>query len=107
MRFFFRGISEQAHDGVFRMERLQTIRMKYQTIVDADRNPERMSAMIDFLFSRPILSVRQASEGLGIPFKTAYDYFEKLEQTGILREITGHARNRIYQSDEIIRVIQV
>jgi Fic family protein len=106
LRFFLRGISEQSRDSLARMEILQAIRTRYQSIVDVDRNPQRMSAVVDFLFTRPILSVRQASDGLGIPFKTARDYFEKLVQAGLLREITGYARNRIYQADEILRAIQ-
>lgn len=75
-------------------------------MVNSDRNPERMSAVVDFLFTRPILSVRQASDGLGIPFKTACDYFEKLVQSGHLRKITGYAWNRIYQADEIFKIVQ-
>jgi DNA-binding Lrp family transcriptional regulator len=64
-----------------------------------------MAAMVDFLFSRPILSIRQASDGLSIPFKTARDYLAKLEQAGVLREITGYARNRIFQADQILRAV--
>lgn len=104
--FFFRGVSEQARDGVVRMERLQRIRLAYQPIVDRDRNPKRMAAVVDFIFSRPILSARQAAVGLGIPFKTAGDYIEKLVRAGVLHESTGYARNRIYQSDEIMKAIQ-
>ena len=104
--FFLRGVSEQARASVFRMEHLQEIRNKYQALVDKNRNPKRMSAVVDFLFSRPIVSVRQVSEGLGIQFSTARDYLTKLEQAGIVREITGYARNRIFQADEIFRVIQ-
>jgi Fic family protein len=89
-----------------RMERLQTIRTKYQSIVETDRNPERMSAVVDFLFTRPILSVRQVSDGLGIPFKTARDYIEKLVLAGVIREITGYARNRIYESNEVLKAVQ-
>jgi len=105
LRFFLRGVSEQAQDGLYRMERLQEIRLKYQSIVETDRNPTRMAAMVDFLFSRPILSIRQASDGLSIPFKTARDYLAKLEQAGVLREITGYARNRIFQADQIVRAV--
>lgn len=43
---------------------------------------------------------------MGIPFKTARAYIEKLVQGGYLREITGYARNRIYQADEIFKVVQ-
>ena len=106
LRFFLRGVSEQARDSMVRMERLRAIRVKYQPVIDADRNSDRMAAVVDFLFSRPILSVRQAADGLDIPFKTAQDFIKKLEQEGILREITGYARNRIYRSDEILKAVE-
>ncbi len=106
LRFFLRGVSEQSRESVFRMERLQEIRAKYQPIVEQDRNSLRMAAVIDFLFSRPVLSFRQASEGLNIPFKTAQAYLLKLVKAGVLREITGYARNRIFQADEILRAVQ-
>jgi Fic family protein len=106
LRFFLRGVSEQACDSLVRMERLQAIRIRYQSVVNMDRNPERMSTIIDFLFTRPIFSIRQASAGLGIPFKTMRDYIEKLVQGGLIREITGFARNRIYQADEILKAVQ-
>lgn len=106
LRFFLRGVSEQARESVFRLERLQEIRAKYQEIVEKDRNSSRMAAIIDFLFSRPVLSARQTADGLDIPFKTAQAYLLKLVQASVLREITGFARNRIFQADEILRVVQ-
>jgi Fic family protein len=69
--------------------------------VESDRNAERMSVVVDFLFSKPIFSTKQLAESLGMPFKTARQYLEKLVQAGILREITGYARNQIYRADEI------
>jgi Fic family protein len=106
LRFFLRGVSEQARQGVTRMETLQAIRLKYQPVVDADHKPVRMAAVVDFLFSRPIFSIRQAALALGIPFRTAENCIEKLVRAGILREITGYARNRIFQADEILKAIQ-
>lgn len=106
LRFFLRGISEQSREGVARMARLQKIRENQQALAEADRNPPRMSAVIDFMFSRPIFSAKQVSSALKIPFKTASDYIEKLVHAGFLRETTGFSRNRIYQSDEILQAIQ-
>jgi hypothetical protein len=37
---------------------------------------------------------------------TAERCIERLEKTGILREITGKARNRIFRADEILAVIE-
>lgn len=105
LRFFLRGISAQAKDSVFRMERLQGIRTQYEALVGADRNPARMTAIIDFLFSRPILTVRQLEAGLGIPYVAAKRYIDKLVSAGVLREITGYARNRIFRADEIFKIL--
>lgn len=106
LRFILRGISEQANQTGMRMDRLQQLRAGYQMIVKKDRKQERMSAILDFLFSRPILSVKQLSEGLGMHFTTAQDYLLKLERAGVIREITGYARNRLFQADEIFYALQ-
>ena len=105
LRFFLRGISAQAQDSVVRMEQLQGIRTQYEAFVQADRNPGRMTAIIDFLFSRPILTVRQVEAGLGIPYVAAKRYIDKLEFAGVLREITGYARNRIFRADEVFKAL--
>lgn len=36
----------------------------------------------------------------------ARQYVEQLKQAGILREITGYARSRLYQADEILYTIE-
>jgi len=101
LRFFLRGVSSQAQDSLVRMQRLEAIRTKYEPLVKSDRNSERMGAVLDFLFARPILSTKQLAENVGMPFKTARQYIEKLAKAGILREVTGNARNQIYRADDI------
>jgi len=101
LRFFLRGVSSQAQDSLVRMQRLEAIRTKYEPLVKSDRNSERMGAVLDFLFARPILSAKQLAENVGMPFKTARQYIEKLASAGILREVTGNARNQIYRADDI------
>ncbi|MCX6058632.1 MAG: Fic family protein [Chloroflexi bacterium] len=101
LRFFLRGVSSQAQDSLVRMQRLEAIRTKYEPLVKSDRNSKRMGAVLDFLFARPILSAKQLAESVGMPFKTARQYIEKLAKASILREVTGNARNQIYRADEI------
>lgn len=106
LRFFLRGVAEQARDSLYRMEHLQAIREQYQSVVATSRNRERMANVVDFLFSRPIFSIRQVALGLDMPVKTAQDYITALQKAGIVREITGYARNRIFQADEILKAVQ-
>jgi Fic family protein len=103
--FFLRGVSAQSKDSLARMERLGSIRSRYQPLIDAEKNSERMAAVVDFLFGRPIFNAKQLAEGLEMPFKTSRQYIEKLVQAGILREITGYARNQIYRADEIFNAL--
>ena len=105
LRFFLRGVSAQSRDSLARMERLGSIRAKYQPLVESEKNSERMAAVVDFLFGRPIFNAKQLAEGLEMPFKTSRQYIEKLVQAGILREITGYARNQIYRADEIFNAL--
>jgi Fic family protein len=105
LRFFLRGVSAQSRDSLARMERLGAIRSKYQPLVESEKNSERMAAVVDFLFGCPIFSAKQLAEGLEMPFKTSRQYIEKLVQAGILREITGFARNQIYRADEIFNAL--
>lgn len=105
LRFFLRGISTQAQDSVFRMTRLQGIRTKYEGLVRADRNSPRMAAVIDFIFSRPILSIKQLETALDMPYMAAKRYIEKLVDANVLQETTGYARNRIFQASEIFEAL--
>jgi DNA-binding MarR family transcriptional regulator len=88
------------------MENLKELRLRYQGWIERDRNPERMSAVIDFLFTRPLFSVGQLASELGIPFPAAQRYIDKLVKAQLLREMTGNRRNRIYQADEILQTSQ-
>jgi Fic family protein len=106
LRFFLRGVSLQAQDSVFRMTRLQSIRASYDSLVEADRNAARMAAVIDYVFSRPILTVKQLEVALDMPYMAAKRYVEKLVNAGVLRETTGYARNRIFQADEIFQALE-
>ena len=43
---------------------------------------------------------------LGVSFRTAQLHVNKLVKAGILREVTGRARDRVYVANEIIRTIE-
>jgi Fic family protein len=105
IRFFLRGVSSQARDSVGRLTQLEALRITYQTIADRERNPKRMEQVLDFLFMRPVLSIRQLENELGTTFPVAKRYVEKLAQAGILKELTGFARNRIFRAEEIYKAL--
>ncbi|MBI5955327.1 MAG: Fic family protein [Chloroflexi bacterium] len=106
LRFFLRGISLQAQDSVFRMTSLQGIRTKYEALVQADRNSARMAGVIDFIFSRPILTIKQLETALDMPYMAAKRYVQKLVDANVLQETTGFARNRVFRANEIFEALR-
>lgn len=106
LRFFLRGVSAQAQDSIFRMTRLQGIRTRYDELVQADRNPQRMTGVIDFIFSCPILTVHQMETALDMPYVAARRYVDKLVAAGVLKETTGYARNRVFMAYEVFQALE-
>lgn len=106
LAFFLEGVRDQSDDAIVRIEHLQHLRREYQTLLEDERAAERLMRAVDVLFERPILSIRQLEDAMQIPYRSAQRYIEKLEQLGVVREVTGRARNRLYQADEILSALE-
>ena len=103
--FFLKGVSSQSLEAITRIERLGQLRSAYRERLRTERSAVRLLQTLDILFERPILNIRQLEAALEVPYRTAERYVERLEEIGILREVTGQARNRLYRADEIINRI--
>ncbi len=104
--YFLKGISSQSQDAIYRIERLGQLRSAYQDQLHSKRAASRLLQTLDVLFERPILNIRQLESALGVPYRTAQRYVEQLLEIGILREVTGRERNRVYRADEIVKVLE-
>lgn len=105
LRFFLRGVSSQSMDATRRIERLGTLRNHYRELLSSERAGDRLLEALDALFERPILTIHQLENALGVPYLSARRYVEKLVKKGIIREITGHTRNRVYRADDILEAL--
>ena len=57
------------------------------------------------LQERPILSIPETCKRTGLAFPTVSAAMRLLETTGLVREITGFSRNRVYVYDEYLRIL--
>jgi Fic family protein len=104
--FFIEGVDSQARDAVRRSHRLQDLRREYRTRFQTTQSSARLLQVVDLLFGSPILTVTRVKEAIGVSFPSANRYIGQLEEAGIVHEITGQARNRLYRAGEIIRAIE-
>ena len=54
----------------------------------------------------PVETARQVESALEINFPSAQRLIDQLVQAGLLREITGGRRNRVYRADEILKILE-
>ena len=106
LRFFLQGVASQSLDAVVRAERLQTLRETYRHQLQQQRASAKLLQAIDLLFERPVVTVQHLETELKVSFATAGKYVSRLQAQGILREITGQARNRVFLAEAILRVIE-
>lgn len=107
LTFFLEGVRSQADDATRRIMRLQDLRSTYSKRFANERSRARLQQMVDYLISTPITSITQAQEATRLgSFTTMQRHIEKLEALGIVQEVTGQGRNRIYRAVEILRALE-
>jgi Fic family protein len=104
--YFLEGVKQQSLDAVDRISRLQALRAQYQAHFQTRRALARLLRVIDLLFAQPVLTARQVESALEINFPSAQRLIDQLVQAGLLREITGGRRNRVYRADEVLKILE-
>lgn len=105
LHFFLEGVASQALDAVTRAERLHSLRESYRRQLQQERASAKLLQAIDLLFVRPVVTVQHLETELQVSFATAGKYVSRLTAQGILREITGQARNRVFLAEAILQAI--
>ncbi|WP_250284553.1 MULTISPECIES: Fic/DOC family N-terminal domain-containing protein [unclassified Frankia] len=106
VEFFLRGVAEQARDAVRRSTALHNLRNDYRARVSTARSSGLLAALVDALFDIPALTVSRARRILDVTHRSASLNVAKLVESGILTEVPGRARNRLFIADGILRTIE-
>jgi len=103
--YFLRGVLTQANDALKRSARLVELRERYRSALQGAHANSTLLLVVDHLFSRPVFTVRQLETELGISFATANKAVARLTQAGILTELTGQRRNRLFAANEVLDLL--
>ncbi len=106
--FFLQCVTESANDGVETAQRLFTL-------VSSDRNrvTHHKAATVtsvrlfDLLPNHPMITLASATELLGATKPTTGKAIEALCDAGVLQEITGKKRDRVYSYQAYLEVLSV
>jgi cell filamentation protein, protein adenylyltransferase len=103
--FFLSAIEEQAQDAVARSNRLLDLKEHFLREAHGIGATAPMLRLIERLFARPAIAIADVAKELDLTYRGAALIVEKLVDAGILREMTGQARNRVFACTQILDVV--
>ena len=106
IHFFLRGVSEQSVDALNRANQLQQLSQEYRQLLHGKRSSATLLQMADLLFKNPVLTPNAISQALNLTYVSAQKNIDKLVVAGILREVTGRKRGRIYVAQRVIEILE-
>jgi Fic family protein len=106
IKFFLVGVTETAKIGVETFKKIIQLRndVELNQLIKLGRKQKDAKRLINELYKQPILDANTVAELLHIQFTTANRLIADLEKLGILKELTGYKRNRMFAFEEYIRL---
>ena len=105
LEFFLRGVITQSEHAIQSAKRIVDQREIYRRTLQSEKSSATVLALLDLVFTNPYLTTQQVVNKLKVVFQTAQSAIEKLEKVGILEEITGQQRNRIYIARQLLELL--
>ncbi len=106
MSFFLRAIEVQSKDAISRSDQLLRLWQDYRDKLQEARASSLLLQLVDELFAYPAITNSRVSQRLQITPRSSQLNIEKLVAAGILREVTGKKRNRIYLAPEVMKILE-
>lgn len=104
--YFLEAVREQSRDAIGTVNSLTALRSDFHERLHAPRAAGLLHKLVDELFKSPAITIRQATELLEVTPRAAQQNVDRLVSAGILREITGQKRNRIFMAQEIVDAVE-
>lgn len=100
LRFFLRGVAATADEAATTAERIFELRERHRTqVLEADGLGQNGLKLLALLFKRPLVNVNLVKRELGVAFPTANRLVARFEEEGLLVEVTGQRRSRLFRYD--------
>jgi len=104
-KFFLVGMIETAKNGIETFDRILKLKADIESSFQmlGSRSPSALKIM-DHLYQKPLIDVSKAIQITGYSAPTVYKLIGDLEKLGVLKEITGGKRKRIYLFEKYLKL---
>ena len=105
IKFFLEAVIVTANSGVKTFQDILSLKQDMDTlVVGFGKKAHNASKLLEYLYQRPIISISDIVEPLEISKQTANVLVKEFEEKGILKEITGYERNKLFVFDKYLSI---
>ncbi|NLA75251.1 MAG: Fic family protein, partial [Deltaproteobacteria bacterium] len=106
LKFFLKGVRETAESSINTFRAIIALRhqVEYNDILTLGKKTPLAQKFLHCLYSRPITDSRETSENLSINPSTANRLIDDFIKLGILKEVTGYKRNRVFVFEKYLQL---
>ncbi len=106
LKYFLVGVAETAEDATKTLSEILELKSKLEISITTTFGKRSKNALLllNFLFKKPIVHVNQVKEVTNSSYKSANDLVSDFVNVGILKEMTGQNRNRIFGFDQYLKM---
>jgi len=106
LNFFLSAVGSVAEEASETARRVLAMQQEHRDLIKREEpRSTTLLSLLDVLFQKPVLDVNDAAARLGSTYKTANNAIGSLERLGLLTEITGRRRDRVYRYQQYINVL--
>ena len=105
IKFFLEAVIVTANSGVQTFQNSLSLKQEMDVlVVGFGKKAHNASKLLEFLYQRPILSISDILEPLGVSKPTAHSLVKEFESKKILKEVIGYARNQLFVFDRYLTI---
>jgi len=106
IKFFLVAIIETSDKGIKTFREILRLKekMEGEKLLSLGKRIHNANKLINFLYNKPIINVKEVENLLHLTTKPANTMIKEFEDLGILKEITGYKRNRLFLFEEYYKL---
>lgn len=105
LEFFVEGIKQQCRETIEFTKIILQLREQLRHGIGNIRRRAALSAVLDVFFEEPVLPITEISRRANMSWNSAQAALEVLSERGIVAELTGRQRGRVYACRPVLRAI--
>lgn len=106
LKYFLVGVAETAENATSTLSNVLELKAHLESNINANfgKRANNAAILLHYLFKKPLVHVNQVKEITDCSYKTANDLVTAFVTAGILKEMTGQSRNRVFVFNDYLKL---